>query len=195
MEAVEIALREALDCLVSAFLQLPVARGFHLTVCATALRDAEERASIMISPEEGHELEFCLTLRTLIDKLETLKASPSCEEAVRVMRSMNIRRAFYEEHIRGHGLNGQFVELEEPLRKVSHSRNELYQHYHSLTSQFPKIDPNVVLEACWRASFRYDPSAGYRFPTYAQHWIRAFAQRAALANAKESIGSKAETIS
>ncbi len=184
MEVVEIALREELDGLVSTFLSLPIARGFHLVMVEKALHEEREFEAILVPPENGQEEVFRTTLRYAVDELKA-ERSVSSDDAVETMRSMKLRRSFYEGHIRDNNLNGRFPDLEEPLRRVANARAELYRYYDGLSAEFPDIDPNVVLEASWRASLRYDPSLGYGFPTYAQHWITVFEQRYATTEAQQ----------
>ena len=177
MEAIETALCEELEGLVSTFLSLPIARGFHLTMCGIALRDREQLESIMIPPQKGQEAAFRSRLHSAMKNLKELSDDHCGDEGVEIMRSMNVRRSFYEGHIRDNNLNGQYAGLEEPLHKVATARTELYRFYGGLSAEFPDVDSNVVQEAAWRASLRYDPSLGYGFPAYAQHWISVFAQR------------------
>ena len=177
MEAVEIALSEELEGLVSVFLSLPIARGFHLTMGGTALRDQEELQSIVIPPQKDQEVVFRSKLHSAIENLKAFPDDSCGDEAIETMLSMNVRRPFYEGHIRDNNLNGQYAELEEPLRRVATARTELFRFFDGLAAEFPDIDSNVVQEAVWRASLRFDPSLGYGFSTYAQHWISVFAQR------------------
>ena len=175
MSPTEEALRLELEKLVSVFLGLPIAEGFHVTIGEEILRNPDCLEAAVIPAPEGETDSVREILQAAITKMGSDGATR--DERWKAMKSMGIRRAYYEGHIRDHNLNGQFPELEDPLKSVADARTALNESYAGLTEEYPNIDANTVLEATWNASRRYDPSIAYGFPAYAHHWIIVFAER------------------